>query len=370
MLKKILMLVLTISIVFLVLTACKNAEGKDQSSGKKDEKSKTETQNKETKKDEADDSVPVEVTQITNGTISSFQLYNSTIEAENSVDVYAKVSGIIIDLKVEEGNYINKGQLLAKIEDEDYKLEESGAKATYEKTKRDFERSETMYRDKLLSENDYEQVRYNYEQAKITWERAKVRLGNTSIIAPISGILSSRTIKYGDYITVNTKVFSIVDMNTLITRVYIPEKDIVNVKVNQPAIITSDALGEKEFDGRIKIINPVVDPNTGTVKVTIALKGYANILKPGMFVKSHIIIATRDNTMLLTKKAIVYNGIQSIAYVVKNGIANQVVLEIGFQDSEKVEVLNKNIKTGDKIIVVGQYGLKDKSKVKVINEKA
>jgi membrane fusion protein (multidrug efflux system) len=369
MLKKILMLVLTISIIFLVLTACKNAEGKDQSSGKKDEKSKTETQNKETKKDEADDSVPVEVTQITNGAISSFQLYNSTIEAENAVDVYAKVSGIIIDLKVEEGNYINKGQLLAKIEEEDYKLEEASAKATYEKTKRDFARSETMYKDKLLSENDYEQVRYNYEQAKITWERAKVRLGNTSIIAPISGILSSRTIKYGDYITVNTKVFSIVDMNTLITRVYIPEKDIVNIKINQAAIITSDALGEKEFDGRIKIINPVVDPSTGTVKVTIALKGYANILKPGMFVKS-IIIATRDNTMLLTKKAIVYNGIQSIAYVVKNGIANQVVLEIGFQDSEKVEVLNKNIKTGDKIIVVGQYGLKDKSRVKVINEKA
>jgi membrane fusion protein (multidrug efflux system) len=359
---------LTIGFILLTLNACKNAEGKDQSSAQKDEKSKTEAKNKETK--EADDSVPVEVTQISNGTISSFQLYNSTIEAENAVDVYTKVSGIIIDLKVEEGNYINKGQLLAKIEEEDYKLEEAAAKASYEKTKRDFERSDTMFKDKLLSENDYEQVRYNYEQAKITWERAKVRLGNTNIIAPISGILSSRTIKYGDYITPNMKVFSIVDMNTLITRVYIPEKDIVNIKMNQTAIITSDALGDKEFEGRIKIINPVVDPNTGTVKVTIALKGYANILKPGMFVKSHIIIDTRKNTMLLTKKAIVYNGIQSIAFVVKDGVANQVVLEIGFQDSEKVEVLNKNIKSGDKIIVVGQYGLKDKSRVKVINEKA
>lgn len=358
-----------IGLLLLTLNACKNAEGHDQAADQKNDKSNADAQKKEAKKAENDDSVPVEITKVTTGTISSYQLYNSTIEAENAVDVYAKVSGIIIELKVEEGDYVNKGQLLAKIEEDDYKLEEAAAKASYEKAKRDFERADKMFKDKLLSENDYEKVRYDYEQARITWERAKVRLGNTNIVAPISGILSSRTIKYGDYITTNTKVFSIVDMNSLITRVYIPEKDIANIKMNQEVIITSDALGEKEFDGRIKIINPVVDPTTGTVKVTIALKGYSKILKPGMFVKSHIIIDTRKDTLLLTKKAIIYNGIQSIAYIVKDGMANQVVLEIGFQDSENVEVLNKNIKTGDKIIVVGQYGLKDKSRVKVINDK-
>jgi membrane fusion protein (multidrug efflux system) len=222
----------------------------------------------------------------------------------------------------------------------------------------------------LLSDNDYEQVRYNYEQARITWERAQVRLSHTNITAPISGILSSRTIKYGDFITVNTKVFSIVDMNSLITKVYIPEKDIININTNQSAIITSDAIGNKKFEGKIKNINPVVDPTTGTVKVTITLRGYQNILKPGMFVKSHIIIDTHKNTLILTKKAIIYNGIQSVAFVVQNGVANQIVLNVGYQDSETVEILNKEIKTGDKIIVVGQYGLKDKSKVKIIKGNA
>ena len=370
MLKKLLILSLTLILALTVITGCNNAEGKDKQSTDKKEKTNTVEQN--AKKDDAaaDDSIPVEVTEIEKGTISSFQLYNSTIEAENSVDVYTKVSGIIVALKVEEGDFVAKGQLLAKIEDEDYKLEEASAKASFEKTKRDFERSEKMYKDQLLSDNDYEQVRYNYEQARITWERAKVRLGNTDITAPISGILSSRTIKYGDFITINAKLFSIVDMNSLITKVYIPEKDILNIKMSQSAVISSDALGTKNFEGKIKNINPVVDPNTGTVKVTISLKGYQNALKPGMFVKSHIIIDTHKNALILTKKAIIYNGIQSVAFIVKDGIANQVILNVGYQDPENVEILNRDIKAGDKIIVVGQYGLKDKSKVKIIKENA
>lgn len=370
MLKKILILMLSLSIALAVVSGCKNAEGKDKQSAANNEKSAVKDEKAKPEGQETDDSIPVEVTEITKGTISSFQLYNSTVEAENTVDVYTKVSGIIMALKVEEGNFVAKGQLLAKIEDEDYKLEEAATKASFEKAKRDFERSEKMYKDRLLSDNDYEQVKYNYEQARITWERAQIRLSHTNITAPISGILSLRTIKFGDFVTINTKVFSIVDMNTLITKVYIPEKDIINIKQNQTAIITSDALGDNKFEGKIRNINPVVDPATGTVKVTITLKGYQNILKPGMFVKSHIIIDTHKNTLILTKKAIIYNGIQSVAFIVKDGIANQVVLNVGYQDSEKVEILNKEIKTGDRIIVVGQYGLKDKSKVKIIKGNA
>ncbi len=358
---------ITLLVSLLVLSGCTETEGKKaEEPAKKDEKVQADnSKNKDKEKDK--DSIPVEVDKVFTGDIYAYQLYNSTIEAENNVDVYNKVSGIIIALKVEEGDFVKKGQLLAKIEEEDYKLEEASARSAYEKAEREYKRSSKMFKDKLLSENDYEQVKYNYEQAKISWQRAKVRLGYTSIVAPISGTISKRNIKNGDFLQMNTRVFSIVDMNSLITRVYIPEKDISNIKVRQQARVTSDALDGKVFNGRIKMISPVVDPTNGTVKVTIALSGYKNQIKPGMFVKCHIITDSHKDTLLVSKKAVIYNGLQSVVFKVDKGVAHKIVLDLGYQDAEKVEVLNKELKADDKIIVTGQYGLKDKDEVKIIN---
>jgi len=370
--KKVLIVFMTLVLLaviiafFLLSSGCSKAEGKKAE--KKAPAAKEETVSKDQdKNDKNEEAVPVEVAQVLTGNISSFQLYNATIEAENTVDVYNKISGIIVSLKSEEGQHVKKGDLLAAIEDDDYRLEESGARSAFNKTEKEYKRSQQMYKDKLLSDNDFEQVKYNYEQAKIAWQRAKVRLNYTRIVAPISGIVSYRNIKNGDFLQMNTRVFSIVDMNTLITRVYIPEKNIANIRIKQKAQITSDALKDKNFQGAIKMISPVVDPTNGTVKVTIELKKYGKALKPGMFVKCHIITDTHRNTRLVTKKAVIYNGIQSVVFKVENGIAQKVILDLGFQDAENVEALNKNIKAGDKIITVGQYGLKDKDEVKITN---
>ncbi|MBN2136164.1 MAG: efflux RND transporter periplasmic adaptor subunit [Acidobacteria bacterium] len=361
--KRTLALFMILALISLLFVGCSQTEGKKIQADKDAKKA----DNKETgKEEEKKDEIPVEITTITKGQISSYQLYNSTIEAEESVDVYNKVSGIILKLNVEEGMYVKAGTVLANIEDLDYKLSEASAKSSYEKAQREYDRSAKMYSDKLLSEKEYEQVKYNYEQSKIDWEKAKVQLNYTNIKAPISGIISSRYIKNGDYLPVNTKLFSIVDMETLITKVYIPEKDISGIKLNQKSTVTSDALKERTYYGYIKRISPVIDPDSGTVKVTVGLQDYDKNLRPGMFVKCHIITDTHKDTLLITKKAVIYNGIQSIIFVVRDGIANQITLDTGFQDSENIEALNKNLKAGDKIITVGQYGLKDKTPVKII----
>jgi len=366
--KKTIILLSIVLIFVFSFYACTKTEGKkgeaDTEKAHTTEEAKSDDKQEEDKREEA---VPVKVGKITKGDISSYQLYNATIEAENTVDIYAKVSGIIVELNVEEGEYVKENQVLARIEDEDYKLEEAAARSSYEKTKREFERSEKMYKDNLLSDNDYEQVKYNYEQAKIAWQRAKVRLSHTKITTPISGQVSHRFIKYGDFINVNAKVFSVVDMDSLITKIFIPEKNIANIEIGQTARITSEAMQGKEFKGKIKMISPVVDPDTGTIKVTVDLRGYGDRLKPGMFVKCHVITDTHHDTLLVTKKAVIFKGIQSIIFTVEDGIAHKKVLDVGFQDSEYVEVLNKDLNKDDKIIIVGQYGLKDKTRVKIIN---
>ena len=118
---------------------------------------------------------------------------------------------------------------------------------------------------------------------------------------------------------------------------------------------------------RIKRISPVVDPASGTFKVTVGLKSDGQ-LKPGMFVNVHLIISTHENAILIPKTAIVYENEYMNVFVVRDSIAHKIRLKAGFEDAKKVEALS-DIEDGDKVIVVGQAGMKDKTKVRIVAER-
>ena len=150
--------------------------------------------------------------------------------------------------------------------------------------------------------------------------------------------------------------------------VHAPEKEIGRIKKNQKAFLTSDNLGGKEFTGWIKRVSPVVDPQSGTFKVTVGVKNQKGQLRPGMFVNAHIITETHKNAALISKSALVYENEKMFVFVVRDGIASKVLLNAGFQDYQNIEALS-DIEAGDKIIMVGQAGLKDQSKVKIVAER-
>jgi membrane fusion protein (multidrug efflux system) len=124
----------------------------------------------------------------------------------------------------------------------------------------------------------------------------------------------------------------------------------------------------KQFTGWIKRVSPVVDPQSGTFKVTIGVKNVDNSLRAGMFVNTHIVVSTHENAVLIPKTAIVYENERMNVFVVRDTVAHKVSLKVGFQDNEKVEAL-ADIEEGDKVIVVGQAGLKDQTKVKIVSER-
>jgi len=149
--------------------------------------------------------------------------------------------------------------------------------------------------------------------------------------------------------------------------VHVPEKEIGTLKKGQQAYITSQHLKERQFSGWIKRVSPVVDPQSGTFKVTIGIENEKNQLRPGMFVNAHIITDTHQNAVLVPKTAVIYENENLHVYVIRDSVANKVRLDVGYQDFEKIESLS-GINEGDKIIVVGQAGLKDQTKVNVVAE--
>jgi membrane fusion protein (multidrug efflux system) len=321
------------------------------------------------KKEKDSELIPVEVTSIGTGVISSFILVSSNLETEIQADVYARAQGIVEKILIEEGQYIAKDAVMLKLEAREYEIAEKKAHVEYEKQLSLFKRQQVMLEEELLSQEEFDQVKYTMQSAQYTLEDAKLRLDYMSITSPISGWVGERLTKIGARVQPSDKLFSVVNKTEVIAVVYIPEKNINELKMNQQAIVTSENLLGENFDAQIKRISPVVDPSSGTFKVTVGVNNKDQKLKPGMFVNVHLIIDTHNDALLVPKTAIVYENEYMNVFVVRDSVATKIRLEPGFQDSEKIEALNETIKPDDKVIVVGQAGMKDKTKVRIVSER-
>lgn len=363
-----------ISISFLFLQCGNsNAEEKanntstaDSASVKTDSTSGDQANSGDEKKEE--DLIPVEVTNIQKGKISDYILLSANLETEKMADIYSRVEGIVEYIYKQEGDAVNKNQVLLKLEAEEYDLAEQRARLNYEKQDADFKRLKAMYEQNLISKEEFDQADFTTKTLNIEWQQAELNLSYTRIKAPINGVIGERLCKPGDRIQPNDKLYTVINTDEMIAVVYVPEKEMGSVRKGQTAFITSDNIRREHFSGNIKRVSPMVDAQSGTFKVTIAVNNKKNLLKAGMFINTHIITDTHENAILVPKTAIIYENELMSVFVVKDSVAHKVVLETGFQDHEKVEVLS-GINSGDKVIVIGQAGLKEKTRVKIVSER-
>ena len=309
--------------------------------------------------------VPVKVSVVGTGEISQHVLYSATVEAEETIDIYARGSGLVRRVLVEEGERVREGQVLIELVDDELKLNEAEAKLAYQKLESQLKRKEELFNRQLLAKEEYEDLKINVEQSKIRWERARLSLNYARVRAPVSGVISRRSVKLGDRIGASTKLYEMVNLSRLIAYVHVPGQGMHNLAIGQPALITTDFLPGTKFEGKILRISPVVDPGSGTFKVTLELKSKNRLLRPGMFVNAHIVTATHPKAVLVPKRAVVYDDGMPHVFVVSDSTVNKVRFEMGFDDTEFVEVLT-GVQKGDQIVVVGQNGLKDKAKVRII----
>jgi membrane fusion protein (multidrug efflux system) len=339
-----------------------NTEAHNDSTESKKDKDNDKKPNKE------DELIPVETTTIQKGSISSYILLSSNLETEKMADVYSRVQGLVEKINVEEGDYVQRDQVLMELEAEEYILAEQSARVDYEQKKAAYERAEAMFKKELFSQQEFEQIKFPMDAAKIAWEQAKLNLSYTKITSPITGVVGNRLRKPGDRIQPSDQLFTVINLEEMIAVVYVPEREIERISKGQEAYLFSDNLKNKRFPGWIKRVSPAVDPQSGTFKVTVGVKNVDNKLRPGIFVNVHIITETHDEAVLIPKTAVVYENENMNVYVVRDSIARKIQLNAGFQNYQYIEALSQ-ISDGDKVIVVGQAGLKDSTKVKIISER-
>lgn len=310
----------------------------------------------------------MEVATLKKGHIQATLKASTHLEAEESVQVFSRTSNHVKELLVEEGDGVKKGELLLVLENAEQENTLEKAKVQHEKALREFERQKSLYEQSLISEQAYSDAQFELKQRKLSLEEAQQQYDYTQIRAPIAGTITERVVNLGDYVKPNQHLFSLVDFNSLVAYVYLPEKNLPQLAVDQPCRLVNTALGSKPFKGRVKRISPVVDPQTGTFKVTISApnQGY---LRPGLFIETRIILETHEDALLIPKQALVYDEDQLYVYRLdpthNPPTAHRVLVEPLLTDPVHVEPAH-SFDSGDLVVIGGQTGLKEGAAVRII----
>jgi len=308
--------------------------------------------------------IPVEVVILGLGPIESVLKASSNLEAESEVNVLARTSNRVKDLFVEEGSQVKAGDLLLQLDDDIQTIQVSKAKNQVLESREEYDRQKSLHAQNLISDQVFSQSKFQLQQLELNLQDAERELGYTQIHAPIHGKITQRMVKVGDQVSAGQDLFTVIDFDSIVARLYVTEKALSKIQENQMVRIESTAFPEKVFNGYVARIAPVVESKSGMIKVTVGFQDVGPLL-PGMYVDGSIITSSKPDALLLPKKGILYDGEQRFIFRVKeNSEVERVLLNAGLEDAENVEPISL-LKQGDQIVIAGQTGLKDGSRVQL-----
>lgn len=311
---------------------------------------------------EAAIALPVEVVMAYKTEISATYHATSAIASENDAPVTARVDGEITEILVEEGDLVQKGQLLARLDGERLRLELQQAKANLEKTAREYERFINLHERGLVSTAAIDGMKYDMDALRANYELKQLNYSYTFVRAPISGVVSARDIKVGQHINTGDATFRITDTSELVAYLRIPQSELDKFSAGHVAEVQVDAMPEEVFAATIIRISPTIDTRNGTFRATASIDNRNGFLAPGMFGRFEIAYEKHSDVLVIPAQAVLQEDNVSVVYVVDNGAAVRRPIEIGIEKDGNVEVVS-GLEGDEQIIVTGQNGLRDGSKV-------
>lgn len=311
-------------------------------------------------------SIPVEVKTVGRGNIAATLLTYTSLEAKRHVDVVSRAQGLVETILVEEGDRVEEGQPLAHLDTDALELTLKEREVNMNSLESNYKRSQELLEQELLSSQEFEQTKFQYEAAETQYESAQLQLEYATIRSPFTGIVTDRLIEVGNLVNANDVVFRTADLDPLLARIFVPEKDIGQVRQGQSVRINVEG-SDQIHTGRVSLISPIVDPQSGTVKVTVEIRDRRGTLRPGMFTTVNLVIAIHEDVLQVEKKALVAEAEGSYAFLFQDGAAEKRLLEIGIAEGDYVEVLS-GLSDGDSIITVGQEGLRNGAPVRIAGQ--
>ena len=285
-----------------------------------------------------------------------------TIQAEEQVDLHPEMSGKITKIYFKEGSRVKKGDLIVKINDEELRAQTNRAIARLKLAEEQEYRQRVLLKKDAISQQEYDIVNTELLSMKAESELLKAQLSKTELRAPFNGRVGLRMISEGDYISSATVIAKLVKDDNVKITFSIPEKYASKMKADAEIIFSVDGDNSK-YKAKVYAMDPSIDENTRTLNIR-AISANSGSLIPGSFCKVELELKEINKTILVPNEAIIPILKGKKVFVVKNGLASEVLIKTGIRTDKYVQV-TEGLNSGDTLITSGMMSIKDGSTLKL-----
>ena len=319
--------------------------------------------------------VPVSVEEVKYKPIEEFISTTGTVYAVKEATIKSETSGyyrLAINPKTKRpyalGDYVKKDDVIIYLDNlefeyttkiESQKLNLDISKSEYEKQKSLYDKGGVTFREMKNAEKAYIDAQYSYDNAII-------QLAKLKIAAPFDGVIIDLPYyTQGTKVESNQTVLQVMNYTQLWMDVNLPGKELGRIKVGNSVRVMNYTLPDDTLSGKITQTSPALDPDTRAFKASLTINNSQLLLRPGMFVKSEIIVASKDSAIVIPKDIILSKRRGKTVYIVEKGAAQERSISTGLENPESVEI-TQGLKVDERLVVKGFETLRHRSKVKII----
>lgn len=288
---------------------------------------------------------------------------SGSIEANEQIEIHSEVSGIVEGIYFTEGSYVNKGQVLFKVNDIELKAQLRQAVTKEGLAGENERRAKLLLQKEAISQEEFDVANADYASMKAQSQLIRAQIAKTSVKAPFSGKIGLRSISPGTYITPTVLVAKLVNTGKLKITFSIPEKYASQVKSGS-TIDFSVSGSDKVYSAKIYAIEPEVEVATRTLKIRAIADNIDGKLFPGTFADVKLPLNIIKDAIVVPTEAIVPVQDGKKVYVANNGKAKEVMVNATTRTDTSILILS-GLKAGDTVITSGVMSLKNEAPIKV-----
>ena len=295
------------------------------------------------------------------------------VDTKNLLTITPEYNGILTRIYVKEGQWVNKGQILAKIDDGGLSQQLAQLQIQADLAKTTFERQESLWEQKIGSEIQYLQAKSSYEAQTKAINQLQQQIAKTNVKAPFSGTIDDVITEQGNVVAAGqTPLMLLVNLSDMYIETDVPESHITNVTKNKNVIVELPILN-KIINTKVRQAGSFINPANRTFKIEVSTPNKDKTIKPNLTAKLKINDYSNPKAMLIPQSIISENANgEQYVYVVKDrngnlGVSERVIIKTGKTQDSIIEVLN-GLEKGSEVIQEGARAVKDGQTVEIINQ--
>ena len=292
------------------------------------------------------------------------------VATDENIIIYPEYSGILTEVRVNEGQNVSKGQVLARIDDGGLQSELAQLEAQERLAKTTFERQQRLWEQNIGSEMQYLEAKTNYEALQSSVNRLKSQLDKTVVRAPFSGVVDDVISEEGEVVNPGqNQLFRIISLDQMYVEADVPENYLPKVSKGTDVKVNIASVG-REFEGKVSQVGNNINPNNRTFRIEVAVPNEKDLIRPNQIATIKLNDYTSENAIVVPESSIQKNAMgESIVYILEKendgnfGTAKKVIVETGMVYNDSIEI-KAGLESGQILITDGSKNLRDGQEVK------